>query len=76
MRDTLTPMSFTAAYLFGQVLFGAIGLAAFIYGRKRPSFKAMLLGVAIMTYSYFVPETWMLYTIGVVLTACLFVFRD
>jgi len=69
-------MSFTAANLFGQILFGAIGLGALIYGRRRPSFKAMLLGVAIMAYPYFVPETWMLYAIGAGLTVCLFVFRD
>ena len=66
-------MTFTAANLFGQILFGAIGLAAFIYGRKQSSFKAMLLGVAIMAYPYFVAETWLLYTIGGVLTALLFI---
>jgi hypothetical protein len=66
-------VTFTAANLFGQILFGAIGLAAFIYGRKQSSFKAMLLGVAIMAYPYFVAETWLLYTIGGVLTALLFI---
>jgi hypothetical protein len=67
---------FTAANLFGQILFGAIGLAAFIYGKKQSSFRAMILGVAIMAYPYFVTETWLLYTIGIVLTALLFVWRD
>jgi len=66
-------MTFTAANLFGQILFGAIGLAAFIYGKKQSSFRAMLLGVAIMAYPYFVPETWLLYTIGGVLTVLLFI---
>lgn len=69
-------MIFTAANLFGQILFGAIGLAAFIYGKKQSSFRAMILGVAIMAYPYFVTETWLLYTIGIVLTALLFVWRD
>jgi hypothetical protein len=69
-------MTFTAANLFGQILFGAIGLGAFIYGKKRPSFKAMLLGVAIMAYPYFVPETWMLYGIGTALTVLIFLWRD
>ena len=66
-------MTFTAANLFGQILFGAIGLASFIYGKKQSSFRAMLLGVAIMAYPYFVAETWLLYTIGGVLTALLFI---
>jgi hypothetical protein len=66
-------VTFTAANLFGQILFGAIGLAAFIYGKKQSSFKAMLLGVAIMAYPYFVAKTWLLYTIGGVLTVLLFI---
>jgi len=69
-------VTFTATNLFGQILFGAIGLAAFIYGKKQSSLKAMLLGVAISAYPYFVVETWLLYTIGIVLTALLFVWRD
>lgn len=69
-------MTFTAANLFGQILFGAIGLAAFIYGKKQSSFKAMLLGVAISVYPYCVAETWMLYAIGAGLTTLLFVWKD
>ena len=71
-----TPMTWSAANLFGHILFGAIGLAAFVYGKKQSSFKAMLLGVAIMAYPYFVAETWVLYIIGGVLTLLLFVWRD
>lgn len=69
-------ISFTGAYLFAQILFGAIGLAAFVYGKKQASFKAMLLGVAITAYPCFVQETWLLYAIGGVLTALLFIWRD
>jgi hypothetical protein len=69
-------MSFTAANLFGQILFGAIGLAAFVYGKKQASFKAMLLGVAITAFSYFIAETWMLYAIGSGLTSLLFLWKD
>ena len=69
-------MTFTAANLLGQILFGAIGLGAFIYGKKQSSFKAMLLGVAISAFPYVVAETWMLYAIGSSLTALLFIWRD
>jgi hypothetical protein len=69
-------MSFTAANLFAQILFGAIGLAAFVYGKKQSSFKTMLLAVAIMGFPYVVSETWMLYAIGGVLTLLLFIWRD
>ncbi|MEI6082264.1 MAG: hypothetical protein WCR44_07540 [Verrucomicrobiota bacterium] len=69
-------MTFTAANLFGQILFGAIGLAAFVYGKKQSSFKTMLLAVAIMGFPYVVSETWMLYAIGGVLTLLLFLWKD
>lgn len=69
-------MSFTTANLLGQILFGAIGLGAFVYGKKQAAYKALILGIALMAYPYFVPDTLMLYTIGTVLTACLFLFRD
>ena len=69
-------MTFTAANLFGQILFGAIGLAAFVYGKKQSSFKTMLLAFAIMGFPYVVSETWMLYAIGGVLTSLLFLWKD
>jgi len=69
-------MNFTAANLFAQILFGAIGLGAFVYGKKQSSFKSMLLGVAIMAFPYVVYETWMLYAIGGVLISLLFLWKD
>ncbi len=69
-------MTFTAANLFGQILFGAIGLGAFVYGKKQSSFKTMLLAVAIMGFPYVVSETWMLYAIGGALTSILFLWKD
>ena len=69
-------MSFNVTNLFGQVLFGAIGLAAFVYGKKQSSFKTMLLAVAITGFPYVISETWILYGIGGVLTSLLFLWRD
>jgi len=65
-----------AATLFASLLFGIVGFAAFRYGKKSPSLKAMLLGAALMVYPYFVEDIWLLYVIGVALTAGLFVWRD
>ena len=65
-----------AADLVADLVFGAIGMAAFIYGRKQGRLKTMLISVAIMAYPYFVSGTLLLYGIGILLTAALFVFTD
>lgn len=66
----------TPGNLFGSILFGAIGLAAFVYGKKAGSLKPVILGIALMAYPYFVSETWLMFTIGSALTAGLFMWRD
>ena len=64
------------AALFGSVLFGAIGLGAFLYGKKMVLFKPMVIGLILMAYPYFVPQIWLIYTIGCALCLALYVFRD
>ncbi len=66
----------TPTALFGLILFGAIGLAAFVYGRKTGSLRAIVIGIVLMAYPYFVEAALPLYLIGAALTAALFVFRD
>lgn len=66
----------TLANLMGSVIFGSIGLAAFIYGKKQSSFKPMVIGIVLMAYPYFVPNTIAVYGIGVLLTLALWIFRD
>ena len=67
---------FTPENLFGQILFGSIGLAAFVYGKKSALVRPMIIGVAIMAYPYFIESTLLLYLIGAALTASLFLFRE
>lgn len=64
------------AALFGSLFFGAIGFGAFVYGRKMVLYQPMVIGVILMAYPYFVPETWLLYAVGCGLCVGLFVFRD
>ena len=66
----------TAANLFAQILFGSIGFGVFIYGKKQSSLKALGIGVALMAYPYFVPNTLLIYAIGTLLVLALMVFRD
>jgi hypothetical protein len=62
--------------LFGMIVFGSIGLAAWVYGRKSGQPKPMIIGAGLVLYSYFVSSTLLLYGIGAALTAALFIFRD
>ena len=64
------------AILLGSILFGAIGLGAFIYGKRMVLYKPMVIGIVLMAYPYFVSQTWLMYTIGCALCLGLYVFRD
>lgn len=59
----------TPAYLIGLVLFGIVGMVAWVHGKKsrRPTVK--WIGLALMLYPYAVPQTWLLYLVGAALSA-------
>ena len=59
----------TPAYIAGALLFGLLGLAAYRYGKRTERSRSKWLGVAPMLYPYVVPQTWLMYVIGVVLCA-------
>jgi len=61
------------ANIFASVIFGSIGLAAFIYGKKQSSLKALVIGILLMVFPYFVPNTLAIYAIGTALTVALVV---
>lgn len=56
------------SFMLGLV-FSAIGLAFFVYGRKQRVFMPLLCGVALMAYPYFVTNNTALVAIGIVLVA-------
>jgi hypothetical protein len=63
------------AYIFGAVLFGIIGFAAYRYGKKAESTATKWIGVALMLYPYAISETWLLYVVGAGLCVALYVYR-
>jgi len=38
----------------------------FMYGKKMVLWKPMVFGIVLKAYPYFVPRTWLIYTIGAV----------
>ena len=67
---------FSAAKIFACIIFGGIGFAAFLYGKKNKFFRPMIIGIALMTYPYFISGTFFLYLVGIVLTAALYFWRE
>jgi hypothetical protein len=63
------------AYIFGAVVFGIIGIAAYRYGKKTERKPTKWIGVALMLYPYAISETWLLYVVGAGLCAGLFFDR-
>ena len=75
---TIESMGFSLpspAYLFGALLFGIIGYAAFRYGRKTSVESARWIGIALMVFPYAISQTWLLYAVGVGLCAGLYFWR-
>ncbi|MDQ6654785.1 MAG: hypothetical protein M3Y80_03095 [Verrucomicrobiota bacterium] len=68
--------SFTGAEIIANLLFGSVGFVAFIYGKRMHVWKPMFLGLALMVYTYFVSNPILLFGIGAVFTAGLFILRD
>ena len=66
----------TPAVLFAWVLFGAIGLAAFMYGKKQAKLTPMLLGLALIATPYVIANTLLLYATGAALCVAMYWFRD
>jgi hypothetical protein len=63
------------AYLFGAVLFGIIGYAAYRYGKKASLSVPKWLGVALMLYPYAISDTTLLYVVGALLCAGVYFYR-
>ncbi len=74
--DGITLPSFSGAEIVANLLFGSVGFVAFVYGKRMHVWKPMFIGLVLMAYTYFVQSPILLYGIGTVLTAGLFVFRD
>lgn len=73
---SVSPSAFSAAKIIAWIIFGAVGFAAFVYGKKERSFKPLVVGIALMGYPYFVNGTFWLYAAGVGLCLVLYFWRD
>lgn len=75
--ETLGALGFSwpsPAYILGVVLFGVLGVAAYLYGKKAARPRTKWLGVALMLYPYLVWQTAWLWVVGVLL--CIGIWLD
>jgi predicted membrane protein len=64
----------TSSLLWG-LLFGSIGLAFFIYGKKQRAVVPLICGLALMIFPYFISNAVLLVVLGVVLVALPYFLR-
>lgn len=56
------------AVLLWGVVFGSVGLAYFVYGKKQQRFVPLLCGIALMAFPYFISNTVLLVVVGLLLS--------
>ncbi len=67
--------SFSWPQFMGGLIFSAVGLVAFVHGKKHQHWRTLLIGMALMGFPYLVSSTLWTYVIGAGLCAALFFFR-
>ena len=64
------------AKIFASIIFGAIGFGVFVYGKKNRAIRPLVLGISLMVYPYFISNTFLLYLIGIGLTAAVYFWQE
>lgn len=63
------------ANIVWALLFGAVGIGYFTYGRRQDHKSALLAGIALMIYPYFVSGTLAMIAVGAALLALPFLLK-
>ncbi len=53
----ITVLAITAGKLYWLILIGLVGMGFLMYGRKRPDTVALLTGIVLLVYPYFIAST-------------------
>jgi len=62
--------------IIAGVIFGSIGLVAFLYGKKNALWKPMVIGMLLIAYPYFISNMIVVYLVGIGLVVILYLWRD
>ncbi len=61
-------MEGTSLLIWG-IVFGAVGLGFFIYGKKQKAVVPLFTGIALFMFPYFISNVYILVIVGVILVA-------
>ena len=59
----------STAGMLWSILFGLVGGAYFVYGKKQKRFATLFSGVALMAYTFMVSNTYAIFLMGIGLMA-------
>jgi len=59
-----------------MIVFGAIGMGAFLYGKNLSRLGPLFIGLILMIYPYFVSGIFLMWGIGIALCVWLFMIRE
>ncbi len=65
----------SASALLWGLLFGSVGLALFVYGKKQGAIVPLVCGLLLLVIPYVLPNTVLLVIVGAALVATPFVIR-
>ncbi len=65
----------STAQLLWAMLFGAIGIGLFTYGKRQKAFVPLLSGIALFLFPYFMPNVYLLVFTGTAITALPFLIK-
>jgi uncharacterized membrane protein len=59
----------SVAVLIWGMLFGAIGIGYFLYGKKQKAIVPLCVGIALCAFPYFIANVYVLVGVGMILVA-------
>ena len=62
--------------LMWGMLFGCIGMGYIMYGRKQRNGIALVAGIVLCGFSYFIPNTILMVIVGVIIAAVPFFIKQ
>ncbi len=68
-------MQMDTTLIFSGLIFGSIGMGYFLYGRKQANMMALLSGVALCVFPYFISSVWISIVVGIGLVLLPFMIK-